>query len=182
MSTNSRTSMPTRATRFARRRKTAREIFARFKQRVADRVAKNRKLAQKKYTFDSDRTVEINRQNAPWPKNQEEADRIWQDRIEAELLKEELAELKLRPPQETVTRRYEQVLRNVREMEEDDVVKTFLSALAQTYDPHSEYLSPSDLENFQISMKLSLVGVGAVLSSEDGYAKVKEVVRRASRS
>ena len=107
---------------------------------------------------------------------QEEADRIWQDRIEAELLKEELAELKLRPPPETVTRRYDQVLRNVREMEEDDVVKTFLSALAQTYDPHSEYLSPSDLENFQISMKLSLVGVGAVLSSEDGYAKVKEVV------
>ena len=131
---------------------------------------------QKKYTFDSNRTVEINRQDAPWPKNQEEADRIWQDRIEAELLKEDLAELKLRPPQETVTRRYEQVLRNVREMEEDDVVKTFLSALAQTYDPHSEYLSPSDLENFQISMKLSLVGVGAVLSSEDGYAKVKEVV------
>jgi carboxyl-terminal processing protease len=154
----------------------AREIFARFRQRVEDRVAKNKKLTQKKYTFDSNRTVEINRQNAPWPKSQEEADRIWQDRIEAELLKEDLAELKLRPPQETVTRRYEQVLRNVREMEEDDVVKTFLSALAQTYDPHSEYLSPSDLENFQISMKLSLVGVGAVLSSEDGYAKVKEVV------
>ena len=154
----------------------AREIFARFKQRVEDRVAKNKKLTQKKYTFDSNRTVEINRQNVPWPKNQEEADRIWQDRIEAEVLKEELAELKLRPPPETVTRRYDQVLRNVREMEEDDVVKTFLSALAQTYDPHSEYLSPSDLENFQISMKLSLVGVGAVLSSEDGYAKVKEVV------
>ena len=154
----------------------AREIFARFKQRVEDRVAKNKKLTQKKYPFDSNRTVEINRQHAPWPKNQEEADRIWQDRIEAELLKEELAELKLRPPQETVTRRYDQVLRNVREMEEDDIVKTFLSALAQTYDPHSEYLSPSDLENFQISMKLSLVGVGAVLSSEDGYAKVKEVV------
>jgi carboxyl-terminal processing protease len=154
----------------------AREIFARFKQRVEDRVAKNKKLAQKKYSFDSTRTVEINRQNVPWPQNQEDADRIWQDRIEAELLKEELAELKLRPPQETVTRRYDQVLRNVREMEDDDIVKTFLSSLAQTYDPHSEYLSPSDLENFQISMKLSLVGVGAVLSSEDGYAKVKEIV------
>ncbi|MGA7391935.1 MAG: carboxy terminal-processing peptidase [Terrimicrobiaceae bacterium] len=154
----------------------AREIFARFKQRVEERVTKNKKVAQKKYGFDTSRTAEINRQEAPWPKNQVEADRIWQTRIEAELLKEELAELKLRPPQETVTRRYDQVLRNVREMEDDDVIKTFLSALAQSYDPHSEYLSPSDLENFQISMKLSLVGVGAVLSSEDGYAKVKEIV------
>ena len=74
----------------------AREIFARFRQRVEDRVAKNKKLAQKKYAFDSNRTVEINRQDAPWPKNQEEADRMWQNRIKAELLKEELAELKLR--------------------------------------------------------------------------------------
>lgn len=154
----------------------ARKIFARFKERVEARIASNKLLAKKKYNFDSRRSVEINRQDSAWPKDQAEADRIWQDRIEAELLKENLAELKLRPPQEAVTKRYEQVLRNVREMEDEDVVKTFLSSLAQTYDPHSEYLSPSDLENFQISMKLSLVGVGAVLSSEDGYAKVKEIV------
>ncbi|MFZ4683669.1 MAG: carboxy terminal-processing peptidase, partial [Terrimicrobiaceae bacterium] len=154
----------------------AREIFARFKQRMEDRVAKNKKLILKKYAFDSTRTTELNRQDAAWPKDEAEADVIWQNRIEAELLREELAELKLRPPQETVTRRYNQVLRYVNEMEDEDIVKTFLSALAQTYDPHSEYLSPSDLENFQISMRLSLVGVGAVLSSEDGYAKVKEIV------
>lgn len=154
----------------------AREIFARFKQRVEDRVASNKKAVAKDYKFDSSRTVEINRKDAAWPADMAEADKIWQARIEAELLKERLAELKLRPPQETVTRRYDQVLRNVREMEDEDVVKTFLSSLALTYDPHSEYMSPSDLKNFQISMKLSLVGVGAVLSSEDGYAKVKEVV------
>ena len=154
----------------------AREIFGRFKQRMEGRIAKSKKLIPKKYAFDSNRATELNRQDAAWPKDEAEADLIWQNRIEAELLREELAELKLRPPQETVTRRYNQVLRYVNEMEDEDIVKTFLSALAQTYDPHSEYLSPSDLENFQISMRLSLVGVGAVLSSEDGYAKVKEIV------
>ncbi len=141
---------------------------------MTERVAKNKKLAQKKYTFDSKRTVEVNRQDSSGRVDQADADRIWQDRVEAELLKEELAELKLRTPQETVTRRYEQVLRNVNEMEDEDVVKSFLSSPALTYDPHSDYLSPSDLANFQIQMKLSLVGVGAVLSSEDGYAKVKK--------
>lgn len=154
----------------------AREIFARFKERVTDRVEKNKKLAQKKYAFDSKRTVEVNRQDAEWPADQASADRIWQARVEAELLKEDLAELKLRTPAEAVTKRYEQALRNVNEMEDEDIVKTFLTSLALTYDPHSEYMSPSDLANFQIQMKLSLVGVGAVLSSEDGYAKVKEVV------
>ena len=154
----------------------AREIFSRFKKRVEDRSEKNKKLLAKDYTFTSDRVVELNRQDAAWPKDAAEADQIWRDRIEAELLREELAELKLRPPKEAVAKRYNQALRYVNEMEDEDVVKTFLSALAQTYDPHSEYLSPDDLENFKISMRLSLVGVGAVLSSEDGYAKVKEVV------
>jgi len=154
----------------------AREIFGRFKERVDARIASNKKLVQKDYKFDSSRTVEINRQDAAWPKDQAEADQIWQDRIEAELLKEQMAEVKLRSPQETVTKRYDQVLRNIHEMDDEDVVKGFLTSLAQTYDPHSEYLSRSDLENFQIQMKLSLVGVGAVLASEDGYAKIKEVV------
>jgi carboxyl-terminal processing protease len=84
--------------------------------------------------------------------------------------------LKLRSPEETVTRRYDQALRNVREMSAEDVTSTFLKALAQSYDPHSEYMSPSEMENFQISMKLSLVGIGAVLRSEDGYTKIMEVV------
>lgn len=154
----------------------AREIFEKFKAKVEARAVKNTALIQKDYTFDSNRTVEINRQDSPWPKDEADADRIWAERIEAELLREDLADLKLRPPKETVTRRYDQVVRNVREMDDEDVVKTFLTSLAQTYDPHSEYLSQSDLKNFQISMKLSLVGVGAVLSSEDGYAKIKEVV------
>lgn len=154
----------------------AREIFQKFKAKVEARAVKNTALIQKDYKFDSNRAVEINRQDSPWPKDEADADRIWADRIEAELLREDLADLKLRPPKETVTRRYDQVVRNVREMDDEDVVKTFLTSLAQTYDPHSEYLSQSDLKNFQISMKLSLVGVGAVLSSEDGYAKIKEVV------
>lgn len=152
------------------------EIFGRFKQRVEDRVEKNKKLATQKFDFKSNREVEINRQKSPWPANMAEADKLWRDRIEGELLQEKLNEHAIHEPVQAVTRRYDQLLRNVREQEDEDIVKTFLTALAQTYDPHSEYLSARDLENFSIHMKLSLVGVGAVLSSEDGYAKVKEVV------
>jgi carboxyl-terminal processing protease len=143
---------------------------------VESRVSSNKKLLEKTYDFQGNRTVELNRQKSPWPKNLEEADQIWRDRVEAELLQEELSELKLRTPRETITRRYDQALRNVRELAEDDVINTFLKALAQSYDPHSDYMSPSEMENFQISMKLSLVGIGAVLRSEDGYAKIMELV------
>ncbi|MCX7868448.1 MAG: carboxy terminal-processing peptidase [Terrimicrobiaceae bacterium] len=136
----------------------------------------HKELVKKGFSFTSNRTAPISRQKAPWPASKAEADRLWADIVEGELLKETLNEFKLRTPEETVLRRYDQVLRNVREMEDEDVVKVFLSSLAQTYDPHSDYLSPSDMENFQISMRPSLVGVGAVLRSEDGYARVMEVV------
>ncbi|MCX6971606.1 MAG: carboxy terminal-processing peptidase [Verrucomicrobia bacterium] len=154
----------------------AHEIFARFKERVEARVASNKKLAEKKWNFSGADSVELNRQKAPWPNNLAEADKLWSQRVEAELLQENLNEFKPRPPEQTVIKRYDQALRNVREMEADDVVNTFLSALAQAYDPHSEYLSPSEMDNFNISMKLSLVGVGAVLRNDDGFAKVMEVV------
>ncbi len=154
----------------------AHEIFARFRQRVEDRVASNKKLAAKKYQFNRDATFHLNRQKVPWPKDMAEADKLWKDRVEAELLQEHLNEFQLRPPEQTVTKRYEQVLRNVREMDDDDVVNAFLTALAQAYDPHSEYLSKEESDNFDISMKLSLVGVGAVLRSDDGFARVMEVV------
>lgn len=154
----------------------AHDIFTRYKERVQDRVAKNKELAKKTYDFASNNSVELNRQKSPWPANQAEADTFWSNRVEAELLQEHLNEFKLRSPEETVTRRYDQALRNVNEMESDDVANTFLRALARSYDPHSEYLSPSEMENFQISMKLSLVGIGAVLRSEDGYTKIIELV------
>ncbi len=154
----------------------AEEIFARFKQRVEERVAKNLKLVHEPFTFKSDREVEINRQKAPWPKDMAEADRLWRARVEYELLQENLTEARLDPPEKVLTRRYNQILRNVREQEQEDIVKTFLTALAQTYDPHSDYMSPSDMENFAIAMRLSLVGVGAVLRSDEGYARVVEVV------
>jgi carboxyl-terminal processing protease len=67
-------------------------------------------------------------------------------------------------------------MRNVHEEDKPEQVKLFLAALAQTYDPHSEYLSKADLKNFSINMGLSLVGIGAMLRSEDGYAKIQSLV------
>lgn len=153
-----------------------REIFTRFRQRVEERVAKNKELASAPHDFNSDRTVQIDRKKAPWPANIEEADKLWADRIEAELLQENLNEHPLNPPAKVVTKRYDKFLKSVNEQSDEDVIKTFLVALSQSYDPHSEYMSPSDMENFNIQMRLSLVGIGAVLGTDDGYAKIVEVV------
>jgi len=153
-----------------------REIFTRFRQRVDDRIARNREIAAAPHDFASNKTVEIDRKKAPWPADLQDADRLWADRIEAELLQENLNKHPLNPPAKVVTKRYDQFLKSINEQSDEDVIKTFLVALSQSYDPHSEYMSPSDMENFNIQMRLSLVGIGAVLRTDDGYAKIVEVV------
>lgn len=151
------------------------QIHDLFRKRVEERVAYAKELLSTDLSFKEDRFVEINRQKVPWPASESAARQVWKDRITSELLQERLAKKKTVPAQ-AVGKRYDQFIRNLQEQSSEDVVKTFLLSLAQTYDPHSEYLSKNDLEQFSINMRLSLFGIGAKLRSEDGYAKIWELV------
>ena len=152
------------------------EIYDLYQKRVEDRVAKVKEQLGQNFDFTTNETIELNRQKSPWPKDAQEADDLWAKRLKGEFLQEKLSEHPIDPPVKTLTRRYDQILRNLHEQTHEDVTKIFLSTLAQTYDPHSEYMSKSELENFSINMRLSLVGIGAVLHSEEGYAKIMELV------
>jgi carboxyl-terminal processing protease len=152
------------------------QIFAVYKKRVENRVAMVKELLAGKFEFNSARTVEMNRQKSPWPKDDAEADQLWRDRIEGEMLDRSLMQDKTETPVKVLTRRYEQLQRNIREQGDEDVIASFLSVLSETYDPHSEYMSRSQLDSFNINMSLQLVGIGAVLTSEEGYAKIRELV------
>ena len=156
--------------------KPAYEIYAVYAKRVDERVAKVKELLKQPIDFKTNATIELSRQKAPWPKDEAEADQLWRGRIANELLQEHLSEHPLEPGPQLVTRRYDRLARNVHEEDRDEQVKLYLDALAQTYDPHSEYLSKADLKNFSINMGLSLVGIGAMLRSEDGYAKIESLV------
>src|SRR5213596_2216130 len=156
--------------------KPAYEIYALYTKRVDDRVAKIKELLKQPIDFKSTATVELSRQKSPWPKDEAEADQLWRGRIANELLQEHLSEHPIEPAPQLVARRYDRLTRNVHEQDKDEQIKLFLDALAQAYDPHSEYLSKADMKNFSINMGLSLVGIGAMLRSEDGYAKIESLV------
>ncbi len=156
--------------------KPAYEIYDLYQKRVDDRVAKVKELLKQPFDFKTNATVEVRREKAPWPKDEADADRLWHDRIASELLQEQLSEHPIEPPPQLISRRYDRISRNVHEEDRDEQVKLYLDALAQTYDPHSEYLSKADFKNFNIQMGLSLVGIGAMLRTEDGYAKIESLV------
>lgn len=79
-------------------------------------------------------------------------------------------------PEAFIANRYKQLLTVLEDADAEGVLQRYLQAFAMAYDPHSGYMSPSTAEDFAIEMKLSLVGIGARLRSEDGAAKIDEVI------
>src|SRR6184192_3529590 len=156
--------------------KPAYEIYDLYQKRVDERVAKVKEFLKQPVDFKNDGTIDFRREKSPWPKNAAEADELWRGRITSELLQEHLSEHPIEPGPQLVARRYDRLARNVHESDRDEQAKFFLDAVALAYDPHSEYLSESDLKNFSINMGLSLVGIGAMLRTEDGYAKIESLV------
>src|SRR5881275_84859 len=156
--------------------KPAYDVYNLYTKRVDDRVAKVKEFLKQPVDFKADATIEVSRQKVPWPKDEAEADQLWRGRITNELLQEKLSEHPIEPGPQLVARRYDRLARTVHEEDKNEQVKLYLDALAQTYDPHSEYLSKADLKNFSINMGLSLVGIGAMLRTEDGYAKIESLV------
>jgi carboxyl-terminal processing protease len=104
-----------------------------------------------------------------------EARQIWRQRVRFEYLQDLLNNKKPDQIVQSLTRRYASLLRTAQEMRGDDVSENYLTALANAYDPHSVYLGHEQFETLNISMKLSLVGVGVELTVEDGYPLVNRV-------
>ena len=77
---------------------------------------------------------------------------------------------------ENLRRRYQRWKRNVVETDAENVQEIFLNTLTRMYDPHSGFLSADSREDFDIAIRNSLVGIGAVLSDEDGYCTIKELI------
>ena len=153
----------------------AKNIFAIFRQRVDSRVAKIEQLSKESYAFNSDRTIVTNRANEQWPANASEADGLWRDRIENELLEAKVNIAETEPGPEAIGHRYRELQSQINNLDDAEVLRIFLEAAAQTYDPHSEYLSPSDLNQFEIDTRLTISGIGAEIRMKDGYAVVTRI-------
>ncbi len=132
---------------------------------------------KKDFDFSGQESYTPDRSKSSFAATATEVDDLWRRRIKYEILQDLLAKKTAEEAKATVRKRYERMLKNVGDTESPDVQETFLSSLTRMYDPHSAYFSADTLQDFSIQMKLSLVGIGAVLSIEDdGNCVVREVV------
>ena len=157
----------------------AAQIFNRYQQRLIsrmDQLVKNLPEMIAKMDFSRNEELELDRENAAWPASKAEADDIWRKRIKSRVLALRLAN----KPEEEIApllqKRFENQLNRIRQSNSEDAFQLYMNALTSLYDPHTNYLSPTTSENFNINMSLSLEGIGAVLQTEDEFTKVVRLV------
>jgi len=147
----------------------------RVKQRLDFALAELNKGVDK-IDFTTKETLLIDRKDAPWMKNQAELDDLWRKRVKDEVLRQKIAGKEPKQIQETLTKRYKNQLARLDQTRAEDIFQAYINTFAQSYDPHTNYLSPDNAENFDINMSLSLEGIGAVLQSDNDQVKIVRLV------
>ena len=175
----------------------ATDIYNLYVERVTKRVEKIKEILNtKEFKFDSDRTVEKRRKDSDWAADEQACDQLWENILEGQLLEEEIRKRRQterakelgkkledilgddskESPKEKILNRYTRFMETLDKNDKEEACNFFLSTLSQVYDPHSEYFSQSELENFQVNMQNKLVGIGALLQMDDGAAKIQGLV------
>jgi carboxyl-terminal processing protease len=129
-----------------------------------------------KMDFNTRETLLIDRKDAPWLKSTAELDDLWRKRVKDEVLRQKIAGKEPKQIQETLTKRYKNQLARLDQTRAEDIFQAYINTFAMSYDPHTNYLSPDNAENFDINMSLSLEGIGAVLQSDNDQVKVVRLV------
>ncbi|WP_113358583.1 carboxy terminal-processing peptidase [Rhizobium sp. SYY.PMSO] len=151
-------------------------IFNLYEQRVVDRMSYARSLLKQKFDFSVQEDYTLSRDKEPWPRSEAESNDLWRKRVKSDWLRLKLAGKDDASIRDTLDKRYENSLERAYKYKNDDVFQTFMDAYTTSVDPHSDYFGATASAEFDISMKLSLVGIGAVLQERDDYTTIRELV------
>ena len=118
----------------------------------------------------------FDRKNMPWPADTVEMHELWRQRTKNDLLSLTLTDKTHEQAKEVLTKRYQQVLKRINQLDTDDVFENFINTFARTLDPHSSYMSPRHSEEYRIQMSLSYQGIGASLQLDDDYVTILNII------
>ncbi|MEC8011277.1 MAG: carboxy terminal-processing peptidase [Pseudomonadota bacterium] len=131
---------------------------------------------QSVFDFTQDETLNIEREEGQYAKDQKALETIWHKQLKESALRLSLADKTTEEIKDLLKRRFTAKLNYLAQTNPEDVFQGFMNTVTELYDPHTQYLSPRASDNFNINMSLSLEGIGAVLQTEDEYTKVVRLV------
>lgn len=151
-------------------------IYNRYAQRLVERFTYSRGLLKGGFDFTAKESYQFMRENAPWPKSEGEMRDLWRQRVKNDWLHLKLTGKEPAAIAETLDRRYQNYIKRIQRTRSEDAFQVFMNAYTMAVEPHTNYMGPRESEDFDISMRLSLVGIGAVLEEKDEYTTIKELV------
>jgi carboxyl-terminal processing protease len=152
------------------------EMFNVYSDRVHQRVSYARERIKEPFNFELDEDHLYDRSEQAWAVDNAELDEIWRTRVKNDYLRLKLAGKEPADIVELLDERYRNLERRVSELKSDDIFNFYMNAFALAIEPHTAYLSPRGSENFEISMKLSLEGIGALLGRQTEYTSIARIV------
>jgi carboxyl-terminal processing protease len=151
-------------------------MYARLQQRNRERIEHALSLLSIEPDFTINDGFEFDREDKPWPTSTAELDELWRKRVKNDALSLALTGKPWTENAETLKKRYERVLKRAEQVTADEVFENLMNAYARTFDPHSNYFSARNSEEYRIEMSLSYEGIGATLQSEDDYASIVNLI------
>ncbi len=152
------------------------EVFDRFLKRVDSRLPLIDRLLKTPLDFTKPESIVTDREDTTWAANEAEAEDAWRKRIKYDLLVQKMEKTPVEEAKDKLRRRYTSFAKRMHQMTSDELLEMYLTSLTSSLDPHTSFMSPGTLENFEIGMRLQLDGIGASLKGEDGYTTVAELV------
>ena len=133
-------------------------------------------LISQKFDYTSEEYYETDRDKESWCKDENELNEVWRKIIKSQALSLKLAGKSQAEIEKTLKERYERLSKSIRQFNSEDIFSMYMNAVTESYDPHTNYLSPKAADLFKQQMSLSLEGIGAKLQTENDYTKVAEII------
>jgi carboxyl-terminal processing protease len=151
-------------------------VFNRYRERLDQRMKWASELADAKHDLSKPDTVPLEPKATVYAKTEAEAKERWRAQVKYELASLIVDGVKEAEARDRLKKRYKNLQRYMAQVDKEELIERYLDALTTSYDPHSTYMSPRSVEQFQIDIRSSLEGVGALLGQEDGVTVIREIV------
>jgi carboxyl-terminal processing protease len=144
--------------------------------RAQERAEFAKKFLGKDYKFDPKTEFTFDPDKKSFPKNADEANEFLKKYIHFQIANYTATDMKMDEAKKNVIKNYDRAVKRIEDTKQNDLFSDYLDSFARALDPHSSFFSRDSLEDFEIQMRLSLEGIGATLSSQDGFTVVEQLV------
>jgi len=152
------------------------DMFSIYRLRVQQRLSYSINLVNSIKSFEKDENYQFRAKKTKWSKSNNALEIQWRKKTKNDLLSLVLAGQELETAKDTLKKRYQRFLDRVNEFEEEDVINIFLNSYMDILDPHSNYLTPSQAEEYEIQTSLSYEGIGARLQNNDDFIEIVNLI------